>query len=476
MIAYILKSSLSLLFLFGLYWFLLRKEKFFVFNRFFLIISIVFSLVLPKISIPVNFQIAQNLEKVISTFNYNNSEISLSQNTFNKNMYQPQDIKQASRISISNILLIIYISGVIMLLFRFLKNIYTILYQVKFSEKANYHGYRIVLSESQTNPHCFFNTIFINKQDYIKDKIDIDLLSHELEHIKQRHTLDILFIELIKSLYWFNPILLLYRKAITVNHEYLADQGVVLNHYDIISYTNKLLSFLVCKNSSPLTSGFNHSLTMKRVLMITKSNSKSALSRFKIIISLCLILFYFIVLSCKYSTNKSARSMEQDSLTFPTISGHVKTRQEISDSIMAYIEHNTSINATNVEYELLKWDAILQKHGIDLRKFNYKFTFERRFRDTIKDRFLELGTVDSIKNQKVTLKDAIIISKADKKEEYWILTGQTFYHDHEKDIFEAKNGSSKKFSLTSDVEKPLSEISSFGFEKHYLKKNAIVGR
>lgn len=476
MIAFIIKSSLSLLFLYGLYWFLLRKEKFFIFNRYFLIISIVFSLVVPNITLPINLKMRQNLGKIISTVNYGNPKVVFEQNTLTKNKYQPQDIKQASRITISNILLIIYISGVITLLFRFLKNIYTILYQVKFSEKTNYHGYRIVLSESQTNPHCFFNTIFIDKQDYIKDKIDIDLLSHELEHIKQRHTLDILFIELIRSLYWFNPILLLYRKAITVNHEYLADQGVVRNHYDIISYTNKLLSFLVCKNSTPLTSGFNHSLTMKRVLMITKSNSKSALSRVKIIISLCLILLYFLVLSCKYSTNKSARSIEQDSLTFSTISGHGKTQQEISDSIMAYIESNTSINSTNVEYELLKWDTILKKHGIDLRKFNYKFTFDRRFKDTIKDRFLELGTVDSIKNQLVTLKDAIIISKADKNEEYWILTGQTFYHDHEKEIFEAKNGSSKKFSLTSDVEKPLSEISSFGFEKHYLKKNAIVSR
>jgi hypothetical protein len=166
--------------------------------------------------------------------------------------------------------------------------------------------------------------------------------------------------------------------------------------------------------------------------------------------------------------------MEQDSLTFVTISG--QGNQEKSDSIMAYIESNTSINSTNIEYELLKWDTILHKHGIDLRKFNYKLTFDRRFKDTIKDRFLELGTVDSIKNQLVTLKDAIIISKADKNEEYWILTGKTFYHDHEKEIFEAKNGSFKKFSLTSDVEKPLSEISSFGFEKHYLKKNAIVGR
>ena len=56
MIVYILKSSLSLIILFGLYWFLLRKEKLFEFNRFFLILSVVFSLLVPFISIPVNFQ------------------------------------------------------------------------------------------------------------------------------------------------------------------------------------------------------------------------------------------------------------------------------------------------------------------------------------------------------------------------------------------------------------------------------------
>ena len=56
MTAYIIKSSLSLILLFGLYWFLLRKEKLFVFNRFFLIFSQYFSLVIPFISIPVNIQ------------------------------------------------------------------------------------------------------------------------------------------------------------------------------------------------------------------------------------------------------------------------------------------------------------------------------------------------------------------------------------------------------------------------------------
>ena len=69
MTAYIIKSTVSLLLMFGLYWFLLRKEKLFVFNRFFLVISVVFSLLMPFISIPVNFQIAPQLNEIIPAYN-----------------------------------------------------------------------------------------------------------------------------------------------------------------------------------------------------------------------------------------------------------------------------------------------------------------------------------------------------------------------------------------------------------------------
>ena len=68
MIAYILKSSLSLIILFGLYWFLLRKEKLFEFNRFFLVLSVVFSLLVPFISIPVNFKTTPGLENFIPAY------------------------------------------------------------------------------------------------------------------------------------------------------------------------------------------------------------------------------------------------------------------------------------------------------------------------------------------------------------------------------------------------------------------------
>ncbi len=128
MIAYIIKSSISLLLMFGLYWFLLRKEKLFVFNRFFLIVSVVFSLVLPFISIPVNFQIAPQLNEIIPSYNYVAPEVIVADNIVpsDLNISQPNVEKETTSISIFTILLVLYISGVILFLIRFLRNIYLI--------------------------------------------------------------------------------------------------------------------------------------------------------------------------------------------------------------------------------------------------------------------------------------------------------------------------------------------------------------
>ena len=118
----------------------------------------------------------------------------------------------------------------------------------------------MALSKVKINPHCFFNTIFINKQDYVNKAIDEDMLNHEIEHTKQWHSVDVLFVEIIRSFYWFNPILLLYRKAVILNHEYLSDECVLRNHNDIRSYSEKLLNYAVCRDNILLTSGLNHSL------------------------------------------------------------------------------------------------------------------------------------------------------------------------------------------------------------------------
>ena len=168
-------------------------------------------------------------------------------------------------------------------------------------------GYRIVLIDNQINPYCFFNNIFISKHDYLDGNIDKNLLNHELEHVRQSHSIDIVFIELIKIFYWFNPILLFYNRAIRVNHEYLADNGVIRDYFDIKSYADKLLDFISCKKNVPLTSGFNQSLTKKRLIMMTKTKSKSIISGLRITLTLSLILVFLLTISFKQSKPQSVK-------------------------------------------------------------------------------------------------------------------------------------------------------------------------
>ena len=307
MIAYILKSSLSLLLLFGLYWFLLRREKLFIFIRYFLIFSILLSLVLPFISIPVNIQTNEAQKKIITLLNGNLPASNYEQNPItdiSKQQYTEADsIAEAlpAKISFSQILLIVYILGLILSLFRFTKNIFNIYHQIQFSESINFSGRKLVLIDNQTNPYCFFNTIFVCKHDYLNNKIAKEFLTHELEHIRQSHSIDIILLELIRIVYWFNPILYLYSRAIRVNHEYLADSGVLRDTLDIEIYADKLLSLISKRETIPLTSGLNHSLMKRRLLMITKPKSKSIIYGLRILLTLCMILVFFLFLSFKPS-------------------------------------------------------------------------------------------------------------------------------------------------------------------------------
>jgi uncharacterized protein (TIGR02145 family) len=293
--------------MFGLYWLLLRKEKLLVFNRFFLVLSVVFSLVLPFITLPANLHVTQQLTEIIPTYNYFNPLLNISDPvvTSDVNISQPNLGKKDSLIRISAILPGLYISGVILFLVRFLRNIYLILRRSKLSEKISSKGYRIVLTDSKTMPYCFFSSIFLNKEDYLTGKIDKELLNHELEHVRQYHSLDIIFIELIRVFYWFNPILILYNSAVRANHEYLADNGVIKKTPDIKNYADKLLCLISCKPNISLTSGFNHSLTRKRLIMMAKSDSGQLKKNIRILLTFSLIIIFFLILSVNRSNSQS---------------------------------------------------------------------------------------------------------------------------------------------------------------------------
>ena len=157
-----------------------------------------------------------------------------------------------------------------------MRNILKIISKINSNTKIDYKNAKLVLLKEKVLPHTFLNYIFINEIDYNNRKIEEELFSHELTHVTQKHTFDILFIEILKTIFWFNPIFIFYKKAIQLNHEFLADEKVVKLYNNIPFYQNLFLSKANENQPFYLASNLNYLLTKKRLIMMTKTTSNKA--------------------------------------------------------------------------------------------------------------------------------------------------------------------------------------------------------
>jgi hypothetical protein len=198
----------------------------------------------------------------------------------------------------------------------------------KISERIIFKGYQIVLTNDKTGPYCFFSNIFLNRNDYLNGKIDKELLDHELEHAMQSHSFDIMLIELVKIFYWFNPVHVLYERAIRINHEYLADNGVINDNSDIKSYADKLLGFITGRSNMSLTSGSENSFTKMRLIMMMKPGSRRVNYRARIAMTICIGAVFFLFLCFKESDKQPLQ---------PDLSG---IEAEVNQSIVSGIVLN----------------------------------------------------------------------------------------------------------------------------------------
>lgn len=260
MITYLIKSGLCLALLLGFYHLFLEREKMHRFNRFYLLGSVLFSFIAPSIIIYVEAseQVSMPLKVVSSTVV---EDLSFFELFF----------------TMQNILLSIYILGSSIFLVRFIKNLYHIIHKIHANEVIKSSYAKFVPVKDDILPHTFWNYIFINSDDFKKGQIEEELFTHELAHVTQRHTVDVLIIEILQILFWFNPLFFVLKKAIQLNHEFLADDKVISAHHNITEYQSLLLNKAAWKNEYYLASNLNYSLTKKRLLMMKTPNSRAAI-------------------------------------------------------------------------------------------------------------------------------------------------------------------------------------------------------
>lgn len=291
MFIYLFKAIVCSGIFYSLYALLFNKEKMLVFNRFYLLGSLVTSFVVPLITIPVRVPVVSQQPLYVTGDDLVNVQTS-----------QVQSADIATYINYSATAVLVLISRY--LLMRFLINFSNLRVKSKTSENFYINNIRVVLLKEPAAPHSFLNTIYLSKAEYESASVETEIMAHEMAHIHQKHSWDILFIELLKVFTWFNPFIYLYKRSVKINHELLADAAVVKQLGDVRSYQVVLLQRVAAQSSLALASSFTFYITKKRLTMLVKKSDKKR----NALVSLALIpvTALVIVVGCNTEEKRQA--------------------------------------------------------------------------------------------------------------------------------------------------------------------------
>jgi hypothetical protein len=268
---YLLESNLYLAIFYGFYLIFLQKETFYSLNRGYLISSTIFSFLVPFLQIGI-----------LSQLIYGANKLSLAYTNPNLATVTSNELKFSFLVDLA---LVLYIVIAAYFIVKLIIGFYTILCLALKAKKETTEGITYIELKDSPSAFSFFNLLFINPSSKEKHTI----LKHEMVHIRQRHTVDILFFELLKIFNWFNPIVWLIQKDIKLLHEYIADDLTTNSDIEKHDYAMFLIqnSFGVTPNY--LTNQiFNQSILKRRINMLNKRRSTGR-ARLKILLAVPIV-------------------------------------------------------------------------------------------------------------------------------------------------------------------------------------------
>ncbi len=381
MITYIIKLTVCSALLLLVYRFLLQREKMYAFNRGYLLFSVLFSLLVPLITFE------EQIAGVIPEELFLPLDIPFDTPT------PAQAATRTSNLTLEQAAIAIYLLITMLLFARFLLNLFRIRQAITGNKVLHYQGAKLILTNQDIPAHTFLSYIFISKADYDNPATRTILLTHELSHVHQKHSWDVLFIELLLVFCWFNPSLVFYKRSMQLNHELQADEVVIKTHDNIPGYQHLLLDKIEQLSATPLTSPFNYFITKKRLTMMTKSpnNRRIACLQLALLPLFVAVLFLF-----------SGRSYAQVTTTEKKIPEKKATARKPSEAVMVLMD------TTKKEHTLMftkqypsgpgasagqikEFSDILERSGTPNGKFtSYKFASEDKKR--LKTLYMAMST------------------------------------------------------------------------------------
>ncbi|RCR69164.1 M56 family metallopeptidase [Larkinella punicea] len=265
---YLLKANLFLVLFYACYWIWLRKHTFFRLNRAYLIVSVLLSLTLPLVELPADA--AETLPVPVVAFSL---------------PVVIQTAEQPTGPDWETIAYWVYglVAGALFL--RLLVQITGVGRLIKRSERHDLDDYTLVLPADERVPtFSFFRYLVLCRRD--AQTANTPIVAHELVHIRQGHSFDVLLLEVVQLFFWINPVLILYKQAIQQVHEFLADAQAEDKH----EYATFLISYAFGVQPNTLTNGFfKPSLLKERIKMLQRrATSHWALGKYMLVLPLLL--------------------------------------------------------------------------------------------------------------------------------------------------------------------------------------------
>jgi hypothetical protein len=276
MIPYILYTALILSACLIFYKLLLQKETFFHLNRFVLLSCMLLAFILPLLPVPQQLSFRNMSEEKHTIY----TKTLIDKNKIAELKGQPVKetfVEQTKQIidvkPLAQWLVYLYWFGVVIFGLNFLMQAVVLLYRAYSKSVIQDGKFRIVEITGDKAPCSFVNNIFINPEKYEWETYS-QILLHEKIHIEQKHTIDLLFAEIVLIFQWFNPFAWQWRKALETNLEFLTDdQMLQQDSVEKESYQFSLLKVAAPQFPLSLTTNYNQSLLKKRIIMMNSKKS-----------------------------------------------------------------------------------------------------------------------------------------------------------------------------------------------------------
>ena len=288
---YLLKIILCSAVLYTYYWVFLRNKIFHKYNRFYLLAVIVVSLALPLLKFNIWHKADAAKTSMVQMLQMVNSSDEYMDEIIIKSHYR--------HISTEQIALWFFTAVCMFFAIIFIRTIIKI-YSLKKNNSFQYfNDIRLIYTHDKSTPFSFLKNIFWNYEIDINSKNGGRILKHEVAHVKEKHSHDKLFINIVLILFWCNPVFWLLRKEINLIHEFLADKNAVEDG-DTAAFAAMILQTTYPNHRFEITNNFFYSPIKRRLSMLTKNNkTKVSYTSRLLVLPLTVIVFAAFTLKAK---------------------------------------------------------------------------------------------------------------------------------------------------------------------------------